>query len=184
MKLKNIIIKTKIMIKNVILNDFGPYEYNDCKDISIKFYNLPEELEYLSCENFNVIDIDNLPPGLKKLKYNSNGLRELNNLPLELKYLDCSNNKIKSLDFLPVGLVYLICANNHLTRLDNLPSGLKYLITEDNNILEFRNLPDGLQKLNKVKFYNSGDVKKSINALSGYKKYILEQMEKSNVLKV
>jgi len=89
-----------------------------------------------------------------------------------------------NLDFLPVGLVYLNCADNQLTRLDDLPLGLKYLITEGNNIVEFRNLPDGLQLVNGAKFYGKGGYKKSVNALSGYKKYILEQMEKRNSLKV
>lgn len=170
-KVKILQVKTDI----TIYNNISP---NLVDNIEIKFNDLPTELEYFCCENFYPLDIDNLPSGLKKLRCNSNKLKKINNLPFGLRLLDCSNNEIENLDFIPENLIYLNCSNNHLTKLDNLPMGLKYLMTSGNNIDTHINIPDGLEQLNEAKFCNGMDQKKSLEFLSGYKKYISEQQLK------
>lgn len=122
-------------------------EYDDNNiDITVE---LPQTLQYFSCDYSGLTDIPLLPNSLTYLSCNGNALITLpHDLPLSLITLLCNDNKLTELPIIPQTVTQLGCSYNQISALPStLPSGLIYLTCSNNLLNVLPMLPDGIQRL-------------------------------------
>jgi len=119
-----------------------------CYDNEIRFLpQLPDSLEYIDCNNNNLIELPRLPKNLKMLLCYSNDIKVLPELPENLEILICGDNSLVQLPKLPNTLKELDIYSNFVVYIDELPKNLESLTILNNRIHELPDLPQTLRKL-------------------------------------
>jgi Leucine-rich repeat (LRR) protein len=79
-----------------------------------------DNLEYLNCEENDLVELKDLPESLEELYCDNNDITKLNLIGMErLRVLHCSNNKLMVLQNLPPGLTDFKMENNPLAEIDH-----------------------------------------------------------------
>lgn len=104
-------------------------------------------INYLNCNNNQLISLPSLPNNLMTLFCDNNQLISLSDLPNSLVYLYCNNNQLTSLPALPNSLTTLYCGQNLLTNLFALPNNLITLSCSNNRLTSLPDWPNSLSGL-------------------------------------
>lgn len=124
-------------------------EYLYCEDNQlISLPELPNTLILINCYNNELTSLPALPDSLEILYCYNNELTSLPELPDSLQRLRCNTNKLTSLPELPASLEYLECQENDLTVLPRLPSNLIRLYCGHNKLESLPELPDSIESIN------------------------------------
>lgn len=126
---------------------FTNLQYLDCDDNNLMYLpTLPESLIYLSCHCNKIRSLPSmLPENLQYLYCSYNPLRCLpTNLPVNLRELYCMSNQLSSLPALPANLEHLYCSDNKLTSLPELPENLQRFHCQHNRLNSMPMLPESI----------------------------------------